>query len=66
MNKDLIASATRAISDATAPMATPAGIASTAWCWLTAHDIGWFVACSTLLLIWLQIIDRLRGKGRTR
>lgn len=59
----MIASTARAISDATAPYVTPAGIVSSAWCWLTAHEIGWYVACSTLLLIWLQIIDRMRGKG---
>ncbi|OXI24367.1 hypothetical protein CFB43_06635 [Burkholderia sp. AU15512] len=55
-----------AIQSAVAQVLGAGGLAVAGWNWLAGHDIAWFVGASSLVLIWMQIADRLRGKGRAR
>ena len=59
MTKDTIASAASAVLSATAPATGPGGLAVACWTWLAGHDIAWFVGASSLILIWLQIREKL-------
>ncbi|AIV66903.1 hypothetical protein [Burkholderia pseudomallei] len=63
MSKEIIASAASAVLNASAPIAGPGGLAIAAWNWLAGHDIAWFVGLSSLILIWLQIKEKLFPKG---
>jgi hypothetical protein len=66
MGKEIIASATSAVASATSPIAVPAGGIVTWWTWLTGHDISWFVGMLTIIVLLLQIRDRLfPRKGAT-
>ncbi|WP_090806961.1 hypothetical protein [Paraburkholderia tuberum] len=64
MIKDLIASATNAVSSTTAPIAIPGGAAVSIWTCLNGHDISWWVGVFTIVLLVLQIRDRLFPKSR--
>lgn len=66
MNKEMITNAASAALSASAPILGPSGLVVAGWNWLAGHDIAWFVGVSSLFLIWLQIADRVRGKGRVR
>lgn len=59
MSKGLFNSAASTVLTATAPATGPVGIGVTFWTWLAGHDIAWFVGISSLILIWLQIRDKL-------
>lgn len=59
MNKEMIANAASAALNASAPVTGPAGLVVAGWTWLSGHDIAWFVGASSLVLIWLQIKEKL-------
>lgn len=62
--KDLIASATNAVSSTMAPVAIPGGVAVSIWTWINGHDISWWVGMLTVVLLVLQIRDRLFPRRR--
>lgn len=64
MNKDLIASAAAAVSNVTAPFALPGGFAVSVWTWIDGHGVSWWVGMLTIVLLVLQIYDRLFGRRR--
>ncbi|RQS22404.1 hypothetical protein [Burkholderia sp. Bp8995] len=64
MNKDIAATAASAVLNASAPIAGPGGLVIAGWNWLAGHDIAWFVGVSSLILIWLQIRDKLFSRGQ--
>jgi hypothetical protein len=64
--KDVIASATSAVSNTTAPVAIPGGLAVSIWTWLNGHDISWYVGMLTIVLLVLQIRDRIFPRYRRR
>lgn len=64
MSKEFIASATSAVLNAAAPVSGPGGLVIASWNWLAGHDIAWFVGLSSLILIWLQIREKLFPKGK--
>ncbi|MCA8075390.1 hypothetical protein LGM61_06655 [Burkholderia cepacia] len=55
----MIANAASATLSASAPITGPAGLGVAWWTWLSGHDIAWFVGVSSLILIWLQIKEKL-------
>ncbi|EKS9798226.1 MULTISPECIES: hypothetical protein [Burkholderia] len=59
MTKETIANGASAVANATSPIAVPTGGVVTWWTWLTGHDISWFVGALTIVLLLLQIRDRL-------
>ncbi|HEF4751907.1 hypothetical protein UA17_01775 [Burkholderia multivorans] len=59
MNKDMVASAVSSALSASAPIAGPGGLIIAGWNWLAGHDIAWFVGVSSLILIWLQIREKI-------
>ncbi|TDV39511.1 hypothetical protein C7405_101630 [Paraburkholderia caballeronis] len=64
MSKDLIASAAAAVSSTTAPIAIPGGAAVSIWTWINGHDISWWVGALTIVLLVLQIRDRIFPRRR--
>ena len=64
MIKDLVAIATNAVSSTTAPIAIPGGAAVSIWTWFDGHDISWWVGALTVVLLVLQIRDRLFPRRR--
>ncbi|HEM8998813.1 TPA: hypothetical protein U2T46_000848 [Burkholderia cenocepacia] len=64
MNKEMVTSAASAVLNAAAPISGPGGLAIAGWNWLAGHDIAWFVGLSSLILIWLQIKEKLSPKGK--
>lgn len=64
--KEAISNAASSVASATSSIATPMGGIVTWWTWLTGHDISWFVGLLTIIVLLLQIRDRLfPGKGRS-
>ncbi|PRF91668.1 hypothetical protein C6Q23_10070 [Burkholderia multivorans] len=59
MIKETISNAASTVASATAAIATPMGGIVTWWTWLTGHDISWFVGLLTIIVLLLQIRDRL-------
>lgn len=59
MLKEMVNNAAIAVKNATAPIAGPGGVLVAGWNWLAGHDIAWFVGLSSLILIWLQIREKL-------
>ncbi|MCW3657535.1 hypothetical protein K6L27_05055 [Burkholderia cenocepacia] len=59
MTKEMISNAANAVSNAAATIAAPAGGIVTFWTWLKGHDISWFVGVLTIVVLLLQIRDRL-------
>ena len=59
MNKEMISTAASAVANATAPIAGPMGGIVACWTWLRGHDISWFVGVLTIVVLLLQIRDRL-------
>ncbi|TAM00140.1 MAG: hypothetical protein EPN70_23100 [Paraburkholderia sp.] len=59
MKKELLDSAASAVASATSPIAAPAGGIVTFWTWLNGHDISWYVGLLTIVVLLLQIRDRL-------
>ncbi len=64
MNKEVITNAASAALNASAPITGPTGFVIAGWNWLSGHDIAWFVGLSSLILIWLQIREKLVSKGK--
>ncbi|WP_249220707.1 hypothetical protein [Burkholderia cenocepacia] len=63
MNKEMIGNAASAALSASAPVTGPAGLGVAFWTWLSGHDIAWFVGVASLVLICLQIREKLFPKG---
>ncbi|MCA8251759.1 hypothetical protein LGM89_00650 [Burkholderia sp. AU31624] len=63
MTKEIAASAVSAAMSASAPIVGPSGLAVAGWNWLAGHDIAWFVGVASLILICLQIKEKLFPKG---
>lgn len=59
MNKEVIGNVTSVVANATSPIAGPMGGAVAFWTWLRGHDISWFVGVLTIVVLLLQIRDRL-------
>ncbi|MDN7893031.1 hypothetical protein QZM93_30970 [Burkholderia cepacia] len=59
MKKEIVANAASAVANATSAIAVPTGGVVTWWTWLTGHDISWFVGVLTIVVLLLQIRDRL-------
>ncbi|WP_175757595.1 hypothetical protein [Burkholderia cepacia] len=59
MKKEIVANAASAVANVTSPIAVPTGGLVTWWTWLTGHDISWFVGVLTIVVLLLQIRDRL-------
>ncbi|CAB5082855.1 hypothetical protein IST4116A_01197 [Burkholderia cenocepacia] len=59
MRKELVDNAASAVASATSPIATPAGGLVTFWTWLNGHDISWYVGMLTIVVLLLQIRDRI-------
>jgi hypothetical protein len=59
MKNELISNAASAVTNATSPIATPAGGMVALWTWLNGHDISWWVGVLTIIVLLLQIRDRL-------
>jgi hypothetical protein len=66
MNKEMIANATSAVLSASAPITGPAGLVVTGWTWFKGHDISWYVGILTIVLLSLQIRDRLFPRKEAR
>ncbi|AYY96940.1 hypothetical protein EGY19_05415 [Burkholderia multivorans] len=63
MSKDIVATAASTVLTASAPVAGPGGLVIAGWNWLAGHDIAWFVGVASLILICLQIREKLFPKG---
>ncbi|MBR8074352.1 hypothetical protein KDX14_33040 [Burkholderia cenocepacia] len=63
MHKESITAAASAVLSASAPVAGPGGLVIAGWNWLAGHDIAWFVGVASLILICLQIREKLFPKG---
>lgn len=63
MSKEIAASAVSAVMSASAPVVGPSGLVVAGWNWLAGHDIAWFVGVASLILICLQIKEKLFPKG---
>lgn len=59
MKHDFTASTASAVVNASAPVVGPSGLIIAGWNWLAGHDIAWFVGISSLILIWLQIREKI-------
>lgn len=59
MSKEIAANVASAVLSASAPIAGPGGLVIAGWNWLAGHDIAWYVGVSSLILIWLQIREKI-------
>jgi len=59
MKRELVDNVASAVASATSPIAAPAGGVVTFWTWLNGHDISWWVGLLTIVVLSLQIRDRL-------
>lgn len=59
MSKETISNAASAVANATSPIAAPTGGLVAFWTWINGHDISWWVGVLTIIVLLLQIRDRL-------
>ncbi|MBR8073347.1 hypothetical protein KDX14_27860 [Burkholderia cenocepacia] len=69
MDKEMVGNAVSGALAASAPATTAGGGLVAIWTWFNGHDISWWVGVLTIVLLLLQIRDRLfprRTRGGAR